>query len=66
IPCHERFSLILCAILRASKESGGDTTTALLSIITNLIYQCGVNYAGVPSSHGSYEAPVPAQLCGKE
>lgn len=35
---------------------------ALLTLITNFIYQYGVTYAGVPSSHGSYEALVPKQL----
>lgn len=39
---------------------------ALLTFISNFIYQYGVTYAGVPSSHGSYEAPAPVQLRHEE
>lgn len=38
----------------------------LLSIITGWIYQYGMIYAGAPSSHGSYEAPIPAKLRAQE
>ena len=30
--------------------------------IAELIYQCGKTYLGRPSTHGSYEAPVPRLL----
>ena len=36
--------------------------SALWSIIASWMYQYGSIYAGIPSSHGSYEAPVPEQL----
>lgn len=35
---------------------------ALWSIIASWMYQYGSIYAGIPSSHGSYEAPVLEQL----
>ncbi len=34
----------------------------MMVVFTELIYHFGKTYAGRPSNHGTYEAPVPKQL----